>query len=244
MKKKGKPMKKGKKAKNPPLDPHADFDTPTRRPAKKAKKRDPAQRTLIQMPAGEPKTLVQDERMAASYVKPHFDRNKKGDRFVSLEVSMHLTKDHDGMMPKQIEQGWDFLGKEGYKRLDVIGVKQHAVKFFLTSKDTDPALEIPAAKVTHVSLQVIEEKGTGKANKIIRLSFRLKVQLSRDVAHFSEWNFGDNYWLEMVEAQGNLLEDTEEEKETEEEAIGEGEGDEPIEEPEPEPDDEAAPAGA
>jgi hypothetical protein len=240
MKKKGKIHPKGKKkGKTPPLDPKADFDTPLR----KAKKT-PAQRTLISLPPAEPKTLVQDERMAASYVKPHFDRNKKGDRFVSLEVSMHLTKDHDGMMPKQIEQGWDFLGKEGYKRLDVIGVKPHAVKFFLTSKDADAALEIPAAKVTHVSLQVIEEKGTGKANKIIRLSFRLKVQLSRDVAHFSEWNFGDNYWIELAEAQGNLLEEPEEE----EEEVGEGEGDDPVIEEEEETaageEDEAAAPGA
>jgi hypothetical protein len=197
-----------KRTKSKPLNAKKDFDTPLRRTPKQAQ--------LLDTAPVQQQTLVKNGRMYVSYVKPHFERNKKGDRFVALEVSMHLTKQHDGLLPANIEQAWSFLGKKGYKRLDLIQVPAHFAQFYLSDDIDEIALEIPAARVTHVSLQVIEEKGTGKANKIIRLSFRLKVGLSRDVAHFSEWNFGDNYWLILKEVQGNLLEDQEEEDEEDE----------------------------
>lgn len=199
-----------KKKKNKPLDPEKDIDQPVRKKPEQGK-------LNIHVETREPEKLVRNRRMLVTYVKPHFDRNKKGHRYVALEVSQVLSPEHDGLLAKPIADAYNDIAKKNRKRVDLINIKQQAAKFYTTYDDSNPSLEILAAKVTHVSLQVIEEKGTGKANKVIRLSFRLRVPLSRDVAHFSEWTFGDAYWLRMQEAQGNLLEEEEEEVEQEEE---------------------------
>jgi hypothetical protein len=198
-------MKKQKKAK--PLNPKKDFDTPTRKPAGE-------QAALVQIPLKEPEKLVENKRMKVSYVRPRFDRNKKGNRYVSLEISQVITVEHKDFLPKLIMGAWEDLAKKNRTRLDLKDVPLQAAKFYLAHDMEDAALELSAARVTNVSLQVVEEKGTGKANKVIRLSYRLRVPLSRDVAHFSEWNFGDQYYLVMAEAAGdNLLEDEEEDEE-------------------------------
>lgn len=196
-----------KKSKVRPLNQRKDFDNPV--------KKDPAQGTLVEIPPKEPEKLVENDRMKVSYVKPHFDRNKKGNRFVSLECSQVVTALHKDLLPELIIDGWEDLAKKNRKRIDLINVPSQMAKFYLAHDIGEAALEIPAARVTHVSLEVIEETGTGKANKVIRLRYRLRVPLSRDVAHFSEWNFGDQYYLVMDEAAGdNLLEDEEEEEES------------------------------
>lgn len=197
--------RKGKK--NRPLNPKRGFNEPTHRPPA-------AQGTLVEIPPKEPEKLVENNRMKVSYVKPHFDRNKKGNRFVSLECSHAVTAIHKDLLPEIIIEAWQDIVKKNRTRLDLKGIPSQMAKFYLSHDIGEAALEIPAARITHVSLQVIEETGTGKANKVIRLRYRLRVPLSRDVAHFSEWNFGDQYYLVMDAAAGdNLLEDDEEEEE-------------------------------
>jgi len=183
----------------------------------KARSADEAQGTLVTIPPKEPEKLIENKRMKVSYVKPHFDRNKKGNRYVALELSQVVTADHKDYLPDLMTDGWKDLVKKNRKRIDLINVPAQSAKFYMTSDIDEHALEIPAARVTHVSLQVIEEKGTGKANKVVRLSYRLRVPLSRDVAHFSEWNFGDQYFVIVGAAAGDsLLEDEEEEQVAEE----------------------------
>src|SRR5258707_14864348 len=176
VKRKGTMSRKNTKVKA--LNQKKDFDQPT--------KRAPAQGTLVEIPPKEPEKLVENDRMKVSYVKPHFDRNKKGNRFVSLECSQVVTALHKDLLPELIIDGWEDLAKKNRKRIDLINVPSQMAKFYLAHDIGEAALEIPAARVTHVSLEVIEETGTGKANKVIRLRYRLRVPLSRDVAHFSE----------------------------------------------------------
>ncbi len=200
----------GRKVK--PLNQKKDFDEPTR-------KASPEQGTLVEIPPKEPEQLVQNDRMKVSYVRPHFDRNKKGNRYVALELSQVVTAQHINLLPEIVMDAWSDITKKNRTRLDLKGVPSQIVKLYLAHDIGEAALEMPIAKITHVSLQLIEETGTGKANKVIRLRYRLRVPLSRDVAHFSEWNFGDTYFLVMDEAAGdNLLEDDDEEDEEEERA--------------------------
>jgi len=222
MKKKAKTGKVKHRAKK--LSARKDFDQPVKKVA-------PAQRDLldVHLTVKEPEKLVRNSRMSVVYVKPHFDRNKKGSRYVAFEVSQQLTREHDGLLPKPVADAYSDIAKKNRKRVDLINLKAQLAKFFLTHDDREPALTLMGARVSHVSLQVIEEKGTGKANKVIRLSYRLRVPLSRDVAHFAEWNFGDRYWLYMEESQGHLLEEEEEDLE-----------EEPQEDVEQEPEEEAA----
>lgn len=214
-------MPKGKKRGRPKkLDTKKDFDKPTRKQE---------QGTLeLKLAAKEPDKLVRNKRMQVVYVKPHFDRNKKGNRYVALEVSAVVTKEHDGLLPGPIAAAYSDIAKKNRKRVDLINLKQQAGRFYLTHDDPEPHLNLLAARLSHVSLQVIEEKGTGTANKVIRLSFRLRVPLSREVAHFSEWTFGDAYWMKMEEAQGHLLEDEDEEEVEESEVEEEIESEEEV----------------
>jgi hypothetical protein len=206
-----KPKRKGVMGrKHKPINPRKDFDTPTRNAIPEA------QGTLVEIPPKEPEKLVENERMKVSYVRPHFERNKKGNRYVALECSQVVTADHTELLPPLIIDGWEDLAKKNRKRIDLINVPAQMVQFFLASDIKDPALHMAVAKLTHVSLEVIEETGSGKAQKVIRLRYRLRVPLSRDVAHFSEWNFGDAYYLIMAEAASeNLLEDDDEDEEEE-----------------------------
>ena len=193
------------------LNQKKDFDNPNRQ--------EPEQSTLVTIPPKEPEQLVENDRMKVSYVRPHFDRNKKGNRYVALELSQVVTALHKDLLPELIIDGWQDITKKNRTRLDLKGIPSQMVKLYMAHDIGEAALEMPVAKVTHVSLQLIEETGTGKANKVIRLRYRLRVPLSRDVAHFSEWNFGDTYYLVMEEAAGdNLLEDEDEEDEEEERA--------------------------
>jgi hypothetical protein len=207
-----KPKRKGTMGRKvKPLNQKKDFDNPA--------KRDPDQGTLVEIPPKEPEQLVQNDRMKVSYVKPHFDKNKKGNRYVALELSQVVTALHKDLLPDLIIDGWQDITKKNRTRLDLKGIPSQMVKLYMAHDIGEAALEMPVAKVTHVSLQLIEETGTGKAHKVIRLRYRLRVPLSRDVAHFSEWNFGDAYYLVMAEAAGdNLLEDEDEEDEEEERA--------------------------
>lgn len=193
------PKKTGKRGIGP-LDPEKDFDTPTKKPV---------QAELLKVPE-EKKQVVANDRILAHYVKPHFQKKKAGDRTISLELSFFLTEEHEEHIPKQIREDWKFMQRRGKKRLDIIDVPGQVVKFWLTSDDKEEALVLPAAKVTHVSLQVVEAKGTGQKQKVIRLSFRLEVKMTADVGRFAEWNYGEALWIVMHETQESLFDEEEE----------------------------------
>jgi hypothetical protein len=200
------PKKTGKKGIGPPLDVVKDFDTPVKKDVKETD-----QKALLEMPVAEKSPAVVGKKIRVNYVRPHFDRVKSGKRTVALEISFALVDAHDKLLPKRITDGWNFMTKRGNKRLDLVDVPGQRALFFLTSDDKEEICVLPAAKISHVSLQVIEESGTGKAKKVIRLSFRLQVEISNSVAKFAEFNFGQELYMEMHETQEELFDEGEEE---------------------------------
>jgi hypothetical protein len=196
------PAKKTGKRGPRPLDVVKDFDTPTK------KKEEPAQKALLEVPVEEKVPAVVKDKMRVNYVRPHFERLKSGTRTIALEISFALTDAHDDLLPKRIKEGWTFMTKKGYKRLDIIEVPGQRAAFFM-APDMEEAVVLPAAKVTHTSLQVIEETGSGKEKKVIRLSFRLQVEMSHEVAKFAEWHFGDELYMRMHETQEELFDEGE-----------------------------------
>ena len=80
----------------------------------------------------------------------------------------------------------------------------------MTQDIDDVKLVLPAAEMTNVSLAVIQKKGDGQAQKIIRLSFRLQVPVSHEVERFAVSNYGNDWWLQLEETDEPMFEEDEE----------------------------------
>ena len=166
------------------------------------------QGVLLEAPESEMPTVVMGERFVIHYVKPHFKKTKKGERTIALEFSVPLTDDHEELMPKSIREGWKFLLRRGMKRLDIVDVQQQIIKLWL-QHDEKEALILPVAGITNVSLAVIQQKGVGESEKVIRLQFRALVKITAQVGKFAEYQFGEVMWIEWHPTQEALFEEEE-----------------------------------
>jgi len=217
-----------------PLDPVEDFDTPVRKTMREAQEildaepmeeavveeepeeeiagsEDP-QGVLLEIPESEAPPSVMKDRMLVHYVKPHFKKTKKGERTVSLEFSVPLTKEHEDLIPAAVATGWKFLSKRGMKRLDITEVPAQAIRLWLAHDDQKETLFLPLAGMTNVSLATIQQKGEGQARKVIRLSFRAIVKMSAAVGKWAEYNFEENVWMNMADSQEVMFPEDEEDE--------------------------------
>jgi hypothetical protein len=201
------PKRTGRKGIGPALDPVKDFETPTRKKPEAAKE----QAELLKVPATAPKLIVKD-RMAIRYLRPIFDKTKKGKLTVALKFSLPITEEHMDVLPKIMHDGWQIISKRGRKRLDLIDVPPQRVAFYLASDIGEEALVMPAALVSHVAYAVVQKKGEGEAKKVIRLSFRLQVPVSQEVEHFAVHNVDADFWMVMKPSQEDLFDEDEEEE--------------------------------
>jgi hypothetical protein len=185
----------------PPLDPAADFKD-EQSPAAEAGS------LLAEQP---PKPTVVGKRIQMHFLKPSFSKTTKGERLLALHMSFALTEEHtaDDLLPEEIREGWKIMSKRGRKRFDIEVSGQKAV-FHLTS-DGEPKLTLPAAKMVDVSIAVVQKKGDGQTETVIRLSFRLQVRVTHDVAEFAELNFGNSFWLTLEDTDEDLFDEEEEE---------------------------------
>jgi hypothetical protein len=200
------PKKTGKRGVGPkdePLDHVKDFETPVK------KEPEPEGSLLAEQP---PQPTVVGDRILMHYLKPTFSKTKKGMRLVAMHLSFALTEEHtaDSLLPKGIRESWEVISKQGRKKLDLIGIPGQRAEFFMTQDIDDVKLVLPAAEMTNVSLAVIQKKGDGQAQKIIRLSFRLQVPVSHEVERFAVSNYGADWWLQLEETDEPLFDEDEE----------------------------------
>ena len=196
------------------LDKDKDFDAPTRTDGTGTPENPPSER-----PAEETGSLVAKQppapsvvgnRMEMHYLKPTFSKTKKGTRLIAFHLSLALTEKHieDGILPVEVREGWEIMSmpKRRRKRFD-IGFAGQRAEFHYTNdlEVDDPKLTLEAAEVTNASLAVIQKKGDGQSQKIIRLSFRLLVPVSTEVEQFAVQNYGNNFWVTLEETQEDLF---------------------------------------
>lgn len=148
---------------------------------------------------------VQAGFMLATFVKPHFDREKGDQRIIGFDLSFPLTDDHEGFIPKEVEEMWEVLGDDGAKLIGRIAVAPHTVEIALAPEPGD-ALKLSAATIDRAALAVIEEKGAGEAQEVIRFSFRAIVDLDKENGRFALAHYGDMVWVRMRRTQGKLTE--------------------------------------
>jgi len=200
------PKKSGKRGIGPKvdaLDPVKDFETPVKKEVE-----EPKGSLLVEQP---PAPTVVGDRILMHYLKPTFSKTKKGMRLVAMHLSFALTEEHtaDSLLPKGIRESWEVISKQGRKKLDLIGIPGQRAEFFMTQDIDDVMLVLPAAEMTNVSLAVIQKKGDGQAQKIIRLSFRLQVPVSHEVERFAVSNYGNDWWLQLEETDEPLFDEDE-----------------------------------
>lgn len=201
------------------LDDDKDFDKPVRgdgtgtpetAPSTPAAAKETGSSLMVEQP---PKPTVVGDRIQMQYLKPSFSKTTKGERLLAMHMTFALTKEHtkDSLLPKAVRDGWTIMSKHGRKRFDIEVPGQKAV-FYLTPDGDDDKLILPAAKVVSVSIAVIQKKGDGETQKIIRLSFRLQVPVSHEVAKFAENSFGSDYWVTLEGTQEPLFDEEESEE--------------------------------
>ena len=202
------PKKTGKSGIGPKIDPLDDFDTPTRREPET--KPIGGTSLLVKQPE---KPGVVGKRMKVFYDKPLF--SKKSDIItVSLLCSVPLEKEHEDLLPKIIRDAYHDVSKKGRKTINLKTDELPGQRacFYLSHDSKDETLTLPAARLTNVSLSEIQRKGEGSSRKVIRLSFRLQVKLSREVAHFAEHNLANDFWVELEDTQEALFDEESEEE--------------------------------
>lgn len=170
---------------------------------------------LVDVSGEEKNPAVVGKKMKVHFVKPHFDFDKKGERIIDFEFTLPLVKAHDGLLPNRVKQGWNFMAKKGYPRIDIDGIPGQRAAFYLTHDDPTEQIVLHS-RPTHVALKVIEETGEGAAKKVIRFQFRLGAKLTKDVAHFAEFTYGTDLYMQMTESQEKLWDDEDDENGDEE----------------------------
>jgi hypothetical protein len=160
------------------------------------------QATLPGVPAETPKP-VRGNQMMAHFIGPKFDR-VKGEPMIGLDFSFPLTSDHEGLLPKEIEDGWQTVIRKSCDKYRVNHVDAQTVCISVVPDDKHD-LELVGAEIRNIWLAHVQEKGAGQAKKVVRLSFRVVVERTKAIRDFVWANDGEFCWLELVETQGKLL---------------------------------------
>jgi hypothetical protein len=161
------------------------------------------QATLPGVPAQTPKP-VRGRQMMAAFVKPHFERTKDGDALIGLDFSFPLMSDHEGLLPKEVEDGWQTVIRKSCDKYRVNGVDPQTVRISLVPDDKHD-LELVSADLKNIWLAHVQEKGAGKTKKVVRLSFRVVTERNKALRDFVWTNDGEFVWIELAETQGKLL---------------------------------------
>lgn len=175
-----------------PLDQEADFDKPTKR-----------KNTLVDEDK-HAESAVRKGYALATFVKPHFERDKDDKAFVSYEISLPLTDEHDEWVPDEISEAWQIAKDHGYKVQD-IDVENQCCEILLAPDAKEGGLKVDAAEIEKTTISKIVEKGTGEEREVIRLQFRIRLDLDNDAGRFARVHFGHPVWLKLQPLQRKLI---------------------------------------
>ena len=171
------------------LDQEKDFDNPV--------KKEPEEQKIE---AG----AVRKGFALVTFVKPHFERDKDDHAFVSYEMSLPLTEEHEDWIPDEIEEPWELATNHGYKIQD-IAIENQVAEILLAPNVKEGSLKIDAAEIEKATVSTIVEKGSGEENEVIRLQFRIRMDLDNDSGRFARVHFGHPVWLKLEPVQRKLI---------------------------------------
>jgi hypothetical protein len=185
-----------------PLDAVEDFDKATRNVMQNGEQKD-----LPGITAEAPQA-VRGKMMLAKYVRPHYEKDEKDTYSVSLEFSFPLTKEHEGLLPSEVAHFWKIMKKGGTRKIVDIDIEPHAVDIHL-APDDGVHISLDYARIGHAQLALIEETGSGKAQDVIRFSFRSNHESAgpenKALREFADNHFDKSVWIKLQAVQGSLL---------------------------------------
>jgi hypothetical protein len=159
---------------------------------------------------------VRDGKIMAEYVRPHYGKDKHDRYVVGMEFSFPLTKEHEDLIPLDVERLWAVMKKGTPRRAVDLEVDPQAVEIYFAA-DMKPEISLLFAVITHATLTIVEETGSGKAKDVIRYSFRVEHESSGPVnetlREFADNNFDKKVWLRLSAVQGSLLKEYRKEQE-------------------------------
>lgn len=193
-----------------PLDPLEDFDNPTKiEPAQAEPEAEAAPEEQLELEGTKPDEpkMIREGKMLCEFVRPHFDKEESGDRYVGFEFSVALTKEHEenGHLPHEVLEEWLHMRKGNVKRTEVESVAQQTIAIGLVPDDQEHDLILVAAAIQKPILAIVQETGSGKKGKVIRFSFRAVIGQLDQFAKFAVEHHGDSLWISLQRTQGSLL---------------------------------------
>jgi hypothetical protein len=174
------------------LDPEKDFEEPV--------KKEPKLLEIEEQPVAP--QFVQKKQMMAHFIKPHFGSDKD-EKFMEMEFSMNLTPEHKGLIPEIVENAWKFIDDDGSGFVGDLDVPAQSVEIRL-APDDDIRWEEKGAVISQAALAVVEEKGTGEAEKVVRFKFRIQTDIKADTVKFATTKYAGPVWIKMKQQQGKL----------------------------------------
>lgn len=190
---------KGKAGDHKPLDPAEDFDKPVKKPEQLA------------MDAGNQESdqpqPIQHGKMLAQFVQVVMEKEEDGTRYLGFEFSFPLTLQHekDGHLPGEVVDEWKHIRKSG-ATLVRFEVPPQTIAVGLVPDNKEDDLMLVAAEIRRPTLDVVEETGSGKTQKVVRFKFRAFVEADKKFWDFTFNHFGESVWLSLKKTQASLLE--------------------------------------
>jgi hypothetical protein len=181
-------------------------------------------------PAAEiPKPVRDDGQMLASYVLPHYRLGKGDERFVEMQFSFPLTKDHKGLLPRGVETAWKQCSKQFPSiKVNEIPPQTFTVRLYPEQKKKgakdEYELHLVGAMIVQAQVKLVDVKGKGSVQTVKRFSFRVIANaeveempdgsnVAKDVRKFADTKYGKDLWIEIAATQASLLKDRDESEE-------------------------------
>jgi hypothetical protein len=170
------------------VDAEKDFDQPVKKQPEQASE----------------EAVVRDGFALVTFLKPHFDRDKDDHAFVSYEMSLPLTEEHAKWVPEEIAEAWEVVSDHGYK-VGEIRIENQRAEILLAPKVKEGSLIVDTAEIESAMISTVVESGSGEDKEVIRLKFRVRMELDNDAGRFARVHFGHPVWLKLEPLQRKLI---------------------------------------
>lgn len=156
----------------------------------------------------EPAKKVRKGHMLVKFVRVKVEKEKEK-LLLGLEISFALDEAHEGKLPKQVQDCWDYVKGGNSKRDDILNIPHQTIELRLTPDDEGPVFSALGMEITNATMSLIEEKGSGKAEDVIRFSFVAWMRIDESNKHILWWaatHMDNAFWMKLRKTQGSLLE--------------------------------------
>jgi hypothetical protein len=148
--------------------------------------------------------FVQNGFMLCTFLRPHFDVDKD-EKFMELELSTNLTDDHSAVIPGVVSEWRALMISED--NLTIVGgleIPAQNIEIRMAPDLVKGSFLMKGVRISKASIQIVEEKGSGEAEKIMRWKFRVAIGVIDDAVDFAVKSYAGPVWVKMETSQRKL----------------------------------------